>query len=929
MSSVILPYIYTHSYASFPFKLNRFCPRTVTVRAAVSVPEKRGRKKKQAKDDQSAVENGLRFSFMEELMDRARLRDSNGVSEVIYDMIAAGISPGPRSFHGLVVSNALNGHEEAAMESLRRELAAGLRPVHETFMALVRLFGSKGRANRGLQILGDMQDLNYDIRQAWIVLIEELIRSKHLEGANQVFFKGADIGLKATDEVYDLLIKEDCKAGDHSNALDIAYEMEAAGRMATTFHFNCLLSVQVTFFSLVFVLRMFCAVLAATCGIPEIAFATFENMEYGEDYMKPDTDTYNWVIQAYTRAESYDRVQDVAELLGMMVEDHKRIQPNVKTHALLVECFTKYCVVREAIRHFRALKHFEEGTKVLHDEGNHGDPLSLYLRALCREAQKEYPEGVSDGNPSCLAIVCRISGRIVEMLEALEVMAKDNQLIPSRAMILSRKYRTLVSSWIEPLQEEAELGYEIDYIARYIEEGGLTGERKRWVPRRGKTPLDPDAQGFIYSNPMETSFKQRCLEELRDYNKKLLKTLQIEGLAVLGDGVSEYDYIRVKERLKKLIKGPEQNVLKPKAASKMLVFELKEELEAQGLPIDGTRNVLYQRVQKARRINRSRGRPLWIPPVEEEEEEVDEEVDALISRIKLQEGNTEFWKRRFLGEGLTGDQEMTMDAGKSDVSEVPDDIDVIEDAAKDIEDDEVDEEEEEAEQVEEEVEPAENQDVDRIKVKEVESNKPLQMIGVQLFKDSDQPITRSKKFKKSARMQAVNDDDDDWFPLDVFEAFKEMRKRKIFDVSDMYTLADAWGWTWERELKNKPPRRWSQEWEVELAIKVMQKVIELGGTPTIGDCAVILRAAVRAPLPSAFLTILQTTHGLGYKFGSSLYDEIICLCVDLGELDAAVAVVADLETTGILVSDQTLDRVISAKQRIDNTSNGVITDAGL
>lgn len=45
-------------------------------------------------------------------------------------------------------------------------------------------------------------------------------------------------------------------------------------------------------------------------------------------------------------------------------------------------------------------------------------------------------------------------------------MAKDNQQIPHRAMILSRKYRTLVSSWIEPLQEEAELGHEVDYIAR-------------------------------------------------------------------------------------------------------------------------------------------------------------------------------------------------------------------------------------------------------------------------------------------------------------------------------------------------------------------------------------------------------------------------------------------------------------------------------
>lgn len=60
------------------------------------------------------------------------------------------------------------------------------------------------------------------------------------------------------------------------------------------------------------------------------------------------------------------------------------------------------------------------------------------------------------------------AGRVVELLEALEAMARDNQQIPSRAMILSRKYRSLVSSWIEPLQEEAEHGYEIDYIARCI-----------------------------------------------------------------------------------------------------------------------------------------------------------------------------------------------------------------------------------------------------------------------------------------------------------------------------------------------------------------------------------------------------------------------------------------------------------------------------
>lgn len=77
---------------------------------------------------------------------------------------------------------------------------------------------------------------------------EELVRGNYLEDANKVFLRGAKGGLRATDEIYDLLIEEDCKVGDHSNALEIAYEMEAAGRMATTYHFNCLLSVQVRFY---------------------------------------------------------------------------------------------------------------------------------------------------------------------------------------------------------------------------------------------------------------------------------------------------------------------------------------------------------------------------------------------------------------------------------------------------------------------------------------------------------------------------------------------------------------------------------------------------------------------------------------------------------------------------------------------------------
>lgn len=45
-----------------------------------------------------------------------------------------------------------------------------------------------------------------------------------------------------------------------------------------------------------------------------------------------------------------------------------------------------------------------------------------------------------------------------------------------------------------------------------------------------------------------------------------------------------------------------------------------------------------------------------------------------------------------------------------------------------------------------------------------------------------------------------------------------------------------------------------------------------------------------------------------------MYDEIIMLCLDLSEFDAAIAVVADMESNGIKVTDEILDRVLSAKQ---------------
>ncbi|CAN6922363.1 unnamed protein product [Brassica oleracea] len=43
-------------------------------------------------------------------------------------------------------------------------------------------------------------------------------------------------------------------------------------------------------------------------------------------------------------------------------------------------------------------------------------------------------------------------------------------------------------------------------------------------------------------------------------------------------------------------------------------------------------------------------------------------------------------------------------------------------------------------------------------------------------------------------------------------------------------------------------------------------------------------------MPSVLLKILQTTHSLAYSFGRFiLHMDIITFCLDLGELDAAIA----------------------------------------
>jgi hypothetical protein len=72
------------------------------------------------------VEKGLRLAFLEQLAERARAADALGVADTIYDMVAAGLSPGARSFHGLVAAHALAGDADGAVSGSASYISAGI-----------------------------------------------------------------------------------------------------------------------------------------------------------------------------------------------------------------------------------------------------------------------------------------------------------------------------------------------------------------------------------------------------------------------------------------------------------------------------------------------------------------------------------------------------------------------------------------------------------------------------------------------------------------------------------------------------------------------------------------------------------------------------------------------------------------------------------
>nr|ABG66118.1 PsbP family protein, expressed [Oryza sativa Japonica Group] len=117
--------------------------------------------------------------------------------------VAAGRSPGPRSFHGLVLS----GNAEGAMQSLRRELSSGVHPLHGNFVALVHVFAKNDLATRCMEILATME------RQSIKRELESSRRRMLLAAGAAVFLSWPNLAANAAEAKKGFLPVTDKKDG--------------------------------------------------------------------------------------------------------------------------------------------------------------------------------------------------------------------------------------------------------------------------------------------------------------------------------------------------------------------------------------------------------------------------------------------------------------------------------------------------------------------------------------------------------------------------------------------------------------------------------------------------------------------------------------------------------------------------------------------
>lgn len=142
-----------------------------------------------------------RVPFHRTLRAAATSGNATAAEEVLEDMAAAGLVPGPRAHHALVFSYLRAGQPEGALSGIRRCWDAGITPLPETYAAVVAAHVAAGDLDTAEAVCASNRRAGVDCTKSWQQLVAALFKAGHgakaLEAYSQVGAREAPCGAAA------------------------------------------------------------------------------------------------------------------------------------------------------------------------------------------------------------------------------------------------------------------------------------------------------------------------------------------------------------------------------------------------------------------------------------------------------------------------------------------------------------------------------------------------------------------------------------------------------------------------------------------------------------------------------------------------------------------------------------------------------------
>ncbi|KAK9786294.1 hypothetical protein WJX73_001678 [Symbiochloris irregularis] len=356
-----------------------------------------------------------RKPFHRRLNMAARLGDTSETEAVLQQMEDAGLPPGPCAYHSLIFSYVRAGQAEAALQAVRREWNAGLRPLSESYCVVITAFVEADADDVAKAVLDSMLRTGLDPRPGWLALTKACIRAELSVPAWQHIEEGQRQGWAPDAELCEMLIEVICRV---KSRLDRGLEfvrddMPAMGITPTISHANALVRAY---------------------AVMDRPFATWWPLSLVMDgtlgpLCRPNTDTFNAVMQGIVHHKriTADHGQDNPfgdDMELIKAEALTRgCKPNKLMHALYCEAYLLFG------REMEAMEAFKDMTKLAR-EGAATELLS----------------------PEVLVQLLLINARDLRPFNIrtiLEAMRSDLRELPETALqLMTDKNLTMLSCWV-------------------------------------------------------------------------------------------------------------------------------------------------------------------------------------------------------------------------------------------------------------------------------------------------------------------------------------------------------------------------------------------------------------------------------------------------------------------------------------------------